>query len=155
MKFIAKNLIFCLGLTIFAFANDSENLKLENECENGNIDSCHELADKFYEICTTNENLVAGEKAIKYYDKVCEADKSYGSCWQIAYIYTIFESCVKKNLEIAKKYAKISCYDENERQACLLLAITSFEDEKYKKEHFQKACEHGYEQFCKELELLK
>ena len=149
-----KNFLLCLCLFGYVFANDSENLKLEKECENGNIDSCHKLADKFYEICAINENLVAGEKAVKYYGKVCKADKSYGSCWQLAYIYT-GSGCANKNLEIAKKYAKISCYDENERHACLLLAINSFENKKYKKEYFQKVCEYGYERFCKKLELLK
>lgn len=149
MKFIAKSLIFCLGLSIFAFANDSENLRLEAECENGNIDSCDTIAHYFNIKCLDKKNFDIGQKSIKYYERVCEARK-YEACFALAIIYMAHSNCVEQDEQKAVEYAKISCDIERYGQACGFVAERAYcaGNKEEEKEYTKKACEYGDERYC-------
>ena len=140
-----KIFLLCLCLVGLVFANENKNLSPEAQCENGNALSCFKLGESFSKICLDEQNFDIGAKAIKYYEKACSA-KQEPACFMVAFMYST-NQCVPRNIELAQKYAKISCDEERQSDACGLYARSEGLNEQEKQKYLQKACEYN-ERWC-------
>ena len=139
-----RNFLLCLCLVGLVFANESENAKLEAQCEAGDTDKCFELAWNLQNSCEKTPNFEVGAKAISIYEKICNSNKTplYGACLRLAEIYG-GNNCTQKNQQKSLQYMKMSCDKENVTNVCTFYQRSSETIEKFKTD-----CKNGDTKSC-------
>ena len=139
IKIFLATLVCDFTFAHFVFTDD--NLKLKNECETENFDSCFRLAENLSALCLNKQDFDIGAEAVKYYEKSCNA-KIQPACFMVAFMHSTGQ-CVPQNIKLAQKYAKISCDEERQSAACALYARSEYLSEQEKQKYLQKACEYN------------
>ena len=152
MKNIIRALFVLLSSAIFvtgAFAQETQEEKMEALCQTGNSTACFRVGERFRTVERDNK------KALIYYIKACD-DGYMTGCTNGGILLAMKGTPYSKDFKQARKMFDKAC-EAGEDQSCFNLGTLNYKEGRQSKaiKYYKRACEMGNQAGCAKEKRLK
>ena len=152
MKYITRALFVLLSIAVFvsgAFAQQTQEEKMEALCQEGNSTACFKVGERFRTVERDNK------KALTYYIKACD-DGYMTGCTNGGILLAMKGTPYSKDFKQARKMFDKAC-EAGEDQSCFNLGTLNYKEGRQSKaiKYYKKACGMGNQAGCAKEKRLK